>query len=192
MTVIHMTGYQQGIFYALGCQQESRFALRCIDRRYLDEVAHLFDGCTVYYQKRTQGKKGCYCIKSARVSQISLDNVTDHAGFLRAVIELNGSIGLATRKQKVTGHHYYRPRLRIYGTEAIVDIALDHLPIIPKKMQHHHTNTGHTCEISINNLDELLSVYDYLSGYTVAPDFWQRYADYMNGKLNTADRPWSV
>lgn len=188
----NMTGYQQGIFYALGCQQDNRFALRCIDRRYLDEAAHLFDGCTVYYQKRTQGKKGCYCIKSARVSQISLGDVTDYAGFLRAVIELNGTIGLSTRKQKVTGQHYYRPRLRIFGTEAIVGIALERLPIAPKKVQHHYTNTGHTCEINITSLDELLSVYDYLSGHTVAPDFWQRYTDCIDSKLNTPDRPWSV
>lgn len=87
MTVIHMTGYQQGIFYALGCQQDSRFALRCIDRRYLDEVAHLFDGCTVYYQKRTQGKRGVIALKARgyhKSASITLLTMQDFAGSYRA------------------------------------------------------------------------------------------------------------
>lgn len=183
-----MTGYQQGILWASGCYQHNRFAVRNVDKHYIDAIKSVFPGNQPYLQKHnTKGKKDYWVIKSAKIKQISLSDVAEMEGFITAIIELNSCASLGTRKRR-DGTHYYRPILRIYGTVETLDFIKPHLPIKPKKTQKQKTNTGTTYYISIASAKELDDIYNFCEHKNKY--FWDRFNDLLDGKLNDKDHPW--
>lgn len=182
-----MTGYQQGILWSIGSNQGDRFIVRNIDKFYINAVADLFNTHPYFQKRKCDNKKDYWCIKSSTVKQILLYDVSDYIGFISAIIELQSCLKLSTRKRK-DGSHYYRPALIIYGTKETLDFVQSFLPIKSKKIQTIRTNTGTTHSINITSLADLDSIYNYCYHYN--SDFWNRFDDLLNGKLNDENHPW--
>lgn len=154
-----ITGYQQGILLATGCQTGDRYCVRNIDRWYCDAVAELF-GTKVYPQK--VGAKTQWVVKSSRVKAPVLSDISDWKGFIRAWVEIHGVLDYI----KIRG--IKRPRLRIYGSEHILCEIMAHLPAKQKKVQRIQNQlkggyVGNTCAVYYQSATEINSILGFIN-----------------------------
>lgn len=169
------SGYQQAILYLLGTCAEGRFLVRCADRWYVDAVADLFP-TRPYLQSRPQeGKKDFWTLKSARVDlRQELSGVTDWPAFCRGVIELQGCVDLWQHRNG-SGAMRSTPRLRIYGSEELLEAIMPALPAAPKKLQRVSTVTGSTCALYYQSAAEVAAILDYIRGLPSDRALWERW-----------------
>ena len=163
-----MNGYQQGFLIATGCKTGERYSVRNIDRWYCDAVAELFG--TKVYPQLCHGKTQ-WVVKSSRVSAPILDEIMDWPGFLRAWIEIKGTIDI----RKVNGS--FSPRLRIYGSEEILLTIMNHIPAKPKKIQYiQNTLKGvyivETHVIYFQSFSEIYAILKYINGHPRNQRIW--------------------
>lgn len=171
-----MTGYQQAILYLNGSQMLDRFAVRNIDRHYIDAVSDLFPRNMMYLQRhRGDGRKDYWAIKSSQVQKPLLSEVRDFAGFCRGFVEMQGT--LDRMRNKCRGHERFSARLRIYGAEADLQFVMGWLPARPKKIQHIRTQTGSTCGLYYQSHAEVVDILDAINGSPRNEAIWQRWAE---------------
>lgn len=169
-----MTGYQQGILYLIGSLQGERYIVRNVNRHYIDCVADLFAPYSAYHQRRNDGKRDYWCIKSPHIQKPSLDDVTDCQGFVRSFVELQGNVDLWRHKNH-RGDYLFTPRLRIYGAENDLLFVGSHIPAEKKKMQYVTTATGKTCMIVYQSPREIADICDHLYGTPRNDELWQQW-----------------
>ncbi len=174
-----MTGYQQGILYLVGSQQDDRFCVRNIDKHYIDAVADVFSPKRPYLQTRTDGGKDFWAIKSPHVTKPALSDVEDAQGFARAFIELQSTLDWATRKK---GTHYLR--LRIYGAERDLEFLQSILPAKQKRIQHISSSiaggyVGRTCALYYQSSREVRDVLSYIDGYPRNENVWKKWNELL-------------
>lgn len=176
-----MTGYQQAILLLLGQDTGGRYLVRCADRWYVDCVAELFPTAP-YLQRRVDGKRDFWTIKSARVAyHVDLSDVRDIAGFCRGVIELQGALDLWRHRAR-SGVYVRTPRLRVYGTAELLEFVGVALPAAPKKMQHISTRTGHTCALYYQSAAEVSDILSFLHGDPCNRELWSRWEEILNAR----------
>lgn len=159
-----MTGYQQAILYLCGSQMGNRFCVRNVDRHYLDAVADLFPGVTIYLQQRQQeGKKDYWCIKSPRVANPQLSEVSDLYGFTQGLIELQGSLTCYTIIDKRRGKPAYRRRFSVYGSAGDLNFIKPCIPGREREVKPVKTNTGETNCLMYQSKKEIEAILDYFS-----------------------------
>lgn len=178
-----MTGYQQCILYLLGCRMDDRFAVRCINRWYIDAVNELFPTNPYLQRRKEDGKKDYWCIKAplSRISPPALSDVSDWIGFSRAFIELQGSLDLWRHKNK-RGEPIYTPRMRLYGQPDVLDAVCRSLPAAPKKLQTIKTRNGTTYQINYQSPSEIAGILTHLNGDPRNQYLWSRWNEIMAGK----------
>lgn len=171
-----MTGYQQGILLATGCQMGDRYCVRNIDRWYCDAVSNLMG--TNAYGVESRGKIQ-WRIKSPRVVAPTLQDVTDWKGFCRAWIEIHGVLDSPKRRNKKT------LRLRIYGQENVLTQIMNRLPATKKKIGYiknivEEIYEGETCCIYYQSAREVLDILDYIDGELKNSNVWTKWNDIIN------------
>ena len=168
-----MTGYQQAILMLLGVDTCGKFLVRCVDRWYIDAVSELFPSAP-YLQRRADGKKDFWVLKSARVHLLqSLADVTDWQGFCRGVVELQACLDLWPHK--VRGKPTRTPRLRVYGQPELLTQVSSHFPAGPKKLQFRRTQTGETCVLYYQSPAEVADILNSLHGEPCNHELWARW-----------------
>lgn len=176
------TGYQQAVLYLLGCRLGDRFAVRCIDRWYVDAVSDLFAN-KPYLQRRSEpGKKDYWCIKSHITrahNPPQLNEITDWVGFSRAFLELQSCLDLWRHKNK-RGEPIATPRLRLYGQPDVLQAVCASLPARPKKLQTIHTKNGTTYQINYQSPTEIAEIMDYLYGDPHNEPIWSRWNEILH------------
>lgn len=174
---VGMNGYQQAILMLLGIDTGGRFLVRCVDRWYVDAVAEFFPTAP-YLQRRVDGKRDFWTIKSAKVClHQNLADVTDWHGFCRGVVELQACLDLWRRKMH--GVHFETPRLRIYGQRELLDQISGHLPAAPKKIQAVRTGTGGTCVLYYQSPSEVVGILNWLRGDPENAALWARWGEIL-------------
>lgn len=178
-----MSGYQQAILLLLGQNTGGKYLVRCADRWYIDCVSSLFPTAP-YLQRRADGKRDFWTLKSARVSyHIDLSDVRDITAFCRGVVELQGSLDLWRHRTR-SGAYIRTPRLRIWGAEELLAFVGAALPAAAKKLQHIATNTGETCALYYQSPSEVADIIAWLHGDPCNCDIWARYGEVLNCKEN--------
>ena len=169
-----MTGYQQGILTATGSWNGDRYCVRNIDRWYCGAVQPLF-GTAVYPQ--TVHSKTQWVVKSARVIPPDLSDISDHAGFCRAYIEIHGLLDTTWRQRR---GGYYALRLRIFGQEPVLNFIADRLPAETKKISSVINDisggyTGRTGVIYYQSQQEVADILNYIDGNPRNPSVWSQW-----------------
>lgn len=155
-----MTGYQQAVIFLNGSKADERFAVRNVERHYIDAIAPLFQRSSAYFQERNEaGKRGYWVLKSRQLSIPKLSEVEDWQGFCRGVIELQGVLDVTQNKRGGV-----RPRLRIYGQPDLLTALMAVLPAKEKKIQNVRTQTGTTYAIYYQSAAEIRRILDYIDG----------------------------
>lgn len=177
-----MTGYQQAILMLLGVDTGGRFLVRCVDRWYIDAVAELFPTAP-YLQRRADGKKDYWVIKSAQVHLLpDLADVVDWQGFCRGAVELQACLDRWAHKTR-QGVPIATPRLRIYGQPELLTWLAPHLPAAPKKLQYLRTQNGETCALYYQSPAEVAAILDALRGEPCNHTLWARWDTLIGGAL---------
>lgn len=175
-----ITSYQQAILLLLGQDTGGRYLVRCVDRWYVDCVADLFPAIP-YLQRRADGKRDFWTIKSARVHySVPLSGIRDVVGFCRGVIELQGILDLWRHRNR-SGTYVRTPRLRIYGTEELLEFIGAAIPAAPKKMQHITTYTGKTCALYYQSAAEISDILEFVRGEPCNRELWSRWEEILQG-----------
>lgn len=170
-----LTGYQQAILYLLGTYADGHFLVRCADRWYINAVADLFPTRPYLQPRPREGKKAFWTLKSARVDlRQELSGVADWPAFCRGVIELQGCVDLLHHRSR-RGEERLTPRLRIYGSEELLDAIMPVLPAAPKKLQRVSTATGSTCALYYQSPSEVAAILDYIRGLPANRPLWERW-----------------
>lgn len=175
-----ITGYQQGILYATGCQTGDRFSVRNKDRWYCDAVQPIF-GTKVY--PNNTGDTTQYIVKARNVHAINADDVSDWTGFCRAYIEIHGVLDLAHRKSR-KGEKVHYPRLRIYGKADILVRIMDVLPAKTKKIQHvcnvvDSIYIGETSAVYYQSRSEITEILAFINECPRNEAIWQKWSEIM-------------
>ena len=172
-----MTGYQQAILYLSGSQLGGRFCVRNVDRHYLDAVAELFPGVSVYLQRRErEGKRDFWCVKSSKVVKPRLDEVTDLFGFAQAMIELQSCLTV------YVWHGGTRPstrrRFTIWGAAGDLEFIQPIIPARQRPICPYRTNTGQTYSLAYQSKADIAAILDYFSATPNAnAAVWNRWAE---------------
>lgn len=174
-----LSGYQQAILALIGMWTDGRFLVRSVDKWYIDAVSDLFPTAP-YLQKRNDGKKDFWTLKSAKVDyRQELSAVKDKPGFCRGVIELQGTLDFWTHRNR-KGVKIATPRLRIYGEPQLLQFVMGALPAAPKKIQEVRTVTGCTCVIYYQSPAEVAEIMSYIYGSPANPQKWEMWDEIMS------------
>lgn len=176
-----ITGYQQAILLLFGCEAGGKYLVRSVDRWYIDSVANLFS-TSPYLQARCEdGKKDYWVIKSAKAHySVPFSSIRDVAGFCRGVLELQGTLDLWRHRTR-SGAYVCTPRLRLYGSENLLEFIGSALPAAPKKIQHIRTHTGSTCALYYQSAAEISDILEFVRGEPCKRELWNRWEEILQG-----------
>lgn len=186
------SGYQQSIMRLIGSQSGNYFAVRCINKHYIDCVSTLFVGprgkSLPYLQKwHSEDRLDYWVIKSMRVSKPELCDVSDWRGFCRGFIELQGCFDLRNCKTR-QGDYVKRPRLRIFGQPDDLEALNTHLPAARKKIQRCRGKNGQTYALYYQSESEICDIMDFIQGYPLFTPIWDKWVElYTSYRASDAD-----
>lgn len=192
MTSQSASGYQQAIMRLNGSQVGEYFAVRNINKHYIDCVAPLFHGRRgggrPYLQKRRgEGAIDYWVVKSMCVSLPELCDVVDWRGFCRGFIELQGCFDLRNCKTR-QGDYVKRPRLRIFGQLEDLEALNTHLPAARKKIQCYRQKGGQTYALYYQSEGEICDIMDFIQGYPLFTPIWDKWVElYTSYRASDAD-----
>lgn len=176
-----ITGYQQAILLLFGCETGGKYLVRSVDRWYIDSVSNLFSTSPYLQSHCEDGKKDYWVIKSAKAHySVPLSGIRDVVGFCRGVIELQGTLDLCRHRNR-SGAYVRTPRLRIYGTEDLLEFIGAAIPAAPKKMQHITTYTGKTCALYYQSAAEISDILEFVRGEPCNRELWNRWEEILQG-----------
>lgn len=174
-----LSGYQQAIIYLAGYQACEWLVLRHIDRHYIDAVAEEGRDYKPFLQRRNDGKKPYWVLKSRALRMPGLVDVEDWQGFCRGVIELQGCVDMHVGRRSRSS-----PRLRIYGQQDLLTALMAVLPAKPKKIQSVRTQTGGTNAIYYQSAAEIWDILDYIDGKPRNENVWAGWMDTLRKGKN--------
>ena len=124
--------------------------------------------------------------KSARDITIvpPLSEIQCVSDFCRDYIEIHGLLDLATAKDK-KGNYFKKPRLRIYGTEEIMQFLNRCLPANKKTIQYisnvvDSVYIGKTCALYYQSAKEIINILQWIDGSPKNERIWNKWKEIIN------------
>lgn len=187
-----MNDYCNGIAYASGYfaneDNKQYLVVRNLDSWYVKAI-ETESKYKAYESKHNIARDGRsqWNIKARDINSIpTLSEIQSISDFCRAYIEIHGILDLATAKDR-KGNYFKKPRLRIYGTEEIINFLNNCIPTKEKKVQY-ITNVvegiyvGKTCAIYYQSAKEIKGILHWLNGYPRNENVWNKWSEIIDLK----------
>lgn len=180
-----MDDYCNGIALATGYMandaQKPYLVVRNLDPWYANQIATATGG-TTYKSMHNIGRDGKpqFVIKARNINSLPpLSEIQSPHDFCRAYIEIHGVLDMVEEK-KHDGSKLKRPRLRIYGSEEIIEYINNVLPAKNKKVQYitnkiSNKYIGSTCAIYYQSAREISDILDWIDGYPKNETVWGKW-----------------
>lgn len=123
-----------------------------------------------------------WAIKARNISELpKLSEITSPSDFLRAYIEIHGTLDLSTRRSR-SGEKHKAPRLRIFGQENILDYIQAYVPAAPKSIQNivqrvDDKYIGKTCVLYYQSRKEIADILEWIDGSPRNEKVWEKWQE---------------
>lgn len=177
-----MDGYIAGVAYATGYiareNNNKYLVVRNLDPWY-PQIIGTISRYKIYKSNHNieRDGKSQWVIKARDINSLpELKNIKDINAFCRAYMEIHGVLDMATAKDK-KGNRLKKPRLRIYGTEEILNFLNNSLPAGTKKIQYIKNSAGETCAIYFQSAKEIADILDWIDGNPKNNKIWDKWKE---------------
>lgn len=185
-----MNDYCNGIAYAIGYfandAKQNYLVVRNLDRWY-PEIISKETGYAAYESKTNFDRDGAnqWVVKARNVNRLPrLEEICNKKDFCRAYLEIHGVLDINMAKNRV-GERVRRLRLRVYGSEEVLNFITKSLPVGEKKLQYIKNLVdggyiGETCALYYQSKKEILEILQWIDGSPKNDKLWEKWSETIN------------